>query len=86
MALGWTQPLQEMSTTNLPVSKGRLGREADNFTAICGPIVYRDVSQPYATSQPVTGIASPYLYLGLYFVWYHVVFISATVIITLRIQ
>jgi hypothetical protein len=36
MALGLTQPLREMSTSNLPRGKGRLARKA-NFTAICEP-------------------------------------------------
>jgi hypothetical protein len=39
MALGSTQPLTEMSTRNLPGSKGRPVRKADNLTAICEPIV-----------------------------------------------
>jgi hypothetical protein len=39
MALGSTQPLTEMSTRNLPGGKGRRARKADNFTAICDPIV-----------------------------------------------
>jgi hypothetical protein len=39
MALGSTQSLTEMSTTNLPGGKGRPGRKADNLTAICEPIV-----------------------------------------------
>jgi hypothetical protein len=42
MALGSTQPLTEMSTTNLPGGgggKGRPARKADNLTAICEPIV-----------------------------------------------
>jgi hypothetical protein len=37
--LGSTQPLTEMITRNLPGSKGRPVREADNLTAICEPIV-----------------------------------------------
>jgi hypothetical protein len=41
MALGSTQPLTEMSTRNLSVDKGRPVRKADNFTAICEPIVYK---------------------------------------------
>jgi hypothetical protein len=39
MALRSTQPLTEMSTRNLPGSKGRPARNADNLTAICEPIL-----------------------------------------------
>jgi hypothetical protein len=39
MTLGSTQPQTEMSTKNLPGSKGRPARKADNLTAICEPIV-----------------------------------------------
>jgi hypothetical protein len=39
VALGSTQPLTEMSTRNLPGSKGRPARKADNLTAICEPTV-----------------------------------------------
>jgi hypothetical protein len=39
MAMGSTQPLTEMSTRNLPGSKGRPACKADNLTAICEPIV-----------------------------------------------
>jgi hypothetical protein len=39
MALRLTQPLTEMSTTNLPGGKGRLVSGADNLTAICEQIV-----------------------------------------------
>jgi hypothetical protein len=38
-ALGSTQPLTEMSTSNLPSGKGRPKLKADNLTAICEPIV-----------------------------------------------
>jgi hypothetical protein len=41
MALGSTQPLAEMSTRNLPGSKGRPARKADNLTAICEPTVWK---------------------------------------------
>jgi hypothetical protein len=41
MALGSTQPLTEMSTRNLPGSKGRPVRKADNLTAIYEPIVQK---------------------------------------------
>jgi hypothetical protein len=40
MTLGSTQPLTEMSTRNVPVSKERPARKADNLTAICELIVY----------------------------------------------
>jgi hypothetical protein len=39
MALESTQPLTEMSTSNLPGGKGRPARKADKLTAICEPIV-----------------------------------------------
>jgi hypothetical protein len=39
MALGPTQPLREMSTSNLRGGKGRPARKADNLTAICEPIL-----------------------------------------------
>jgi hypothetical protein len=35
MALGSTQPPTEMSTSNLPLSKGQLAHKADNLTATC---------------------------------------------------
>jgi hypothetical protein len=38
MALGSTQPLIELSTTNLPRGKWWPARKADNLTAICEPI------------------------------------------------
>jgi hypothetical protein len=37
-ALGSTQPLTEMNTSNLPVAEGRPARKAD-LTAICEPTV-----------------------------------------------
>jgi hypothetical protein len=39
MALGSTQPLTEMSTSNVPVGKWQPDRQAD-LTAVYGPIVY----------------------------------------------
>jgi hypothetical protein len=38
MALGSTEPLTQMSTRNLPGSKGRPARKADILIAICEPI------------------------------------------------
>jgi hypothetical protein len=37
MALGFTQPLTEMNTRNLPGGKGWPARKADDLTAICEP-------------------------------------------------
>jgi hypothetical protein len=39
MALRSTQPLTEISTRNFSVGKGWPARKADNFIAICEPIV-----------------------------------------------
>jgi hypothetical protein len=53
MVLEFTQPLTEMSTRNLPVS--RLSRRCWSL----------DVPQTYGPSRPVTGIAFPlHLLLG----------------------
>jgi hypothetical protein len=41
MALGFTQPLTEMSTRNLPVDKAWPERKDDNLTAICETIGYK---------------------------------------------
>jgi hypothetical protein len=38
-ALGFTQPLIEMSTRNFSGCKARPARRADNLTAMCEPIV-----------------------------------------------
>jgi hypothetical protein len=62
MALGSTQTLTEMSTRNLPGSKGRPARKADNLTAICecSEDVGTSTSHPHGPSRPVTGIALPF--------------------------
>jgi hypothetical protein len=43
MALGSTQPLTEMSTSNIPGGggKGRQAHKAENLTAICEPIIIK---------------------------------------------
>jgi hypothetical protein len=41
MALWSTQPLTEMSTSNLPGGKRRSARKADNLTVVCEPTVYK---------------------------------------------
>jgi hypothetical protein len=39
IAMGLTRPLTDISTRNFPVGNARPARKADNFTAICEPIV-----------------------------------------------
>jgi hypothetical protein len=69
ISLESTHPLTEMSTRNLPGSKGWPGRKAGKLTAICEPIVWTkcsslDVSQSCGPSRCVTGIALPLSYLS----------------------
>jgi hypothetical protein len=59
MALGLTQPLTEMSTRNSPGGEGQLARKADNLTAICEPIVYKNVGA--STSHSPMGLHGPLL-------------------------
>jgi hypothetical protein len=57
MALGSTQPLTEMSTGNIPGGEERPARKADNLTAICEPIVYKNVGT--STSHSPMGLHGP---------------------------
>jgi hypothetical protein len=54
VALGSTQPLTKTSTRNLLGGEGRPGRKADNLTAICELIAYKDVGS--STSHNPMGL------------------------------
>jgi hypothetical protein len=63
MALGSTQTLTEMSTRNIPGGEGRPARKADNLTAICEPIVYKNVgASTYYSPMGLHGQLQGYLY------------------------
>jgi hypothetical protein len=55
--------IAEMSTRNIPESKGLPALKADSLTAICQPIVKKyviiDISQPYGPPLPITRITLP---------------------------
>jgi hypothetical protein len=65
MDLGTTQPLTEMSTSNLPGYTGWPARKADNLTAICEPIVLGNEGTSMSHNLmdlqgPITRIALPF--------------------------
>jgi hypothetical protein len=62
MAVESTQPLTEISTSNLPGCKMQTAREAVNLTAICKlstECVGLNISQPYMPPQPAKTLALP---------------------------
>jgi hypothetical protein len=52
--LGSAQPPTEMSTRDLPGDKRRPALKADNLTAICQPIIYKNME--VSTSHNNTGL------------------------------
>jgi hypothetical protein len=60
MALCSTQPLIEMSTRNLPGSKWRPARKADDLIAICEPVIYKNV-----------GASTSHKPMGLHGLWHY---------------
>jgi hypothetical protein len=68
LALGFSQPLTEMSTRDRKImllgSNVRPVRRADNLTAICGIL---NISQPYRTLRPFTGITLIFIYYLIHY-------------------
>jgi hypothetical protein len=60
MVLGWTQPLTETSTRNLPRGKGRPAHKADNLWADCIENMGYSTSHNPVGSTPVTGVDLPF--------------------------
>jgi hypothetical protein len=76
MALGWTQPLTEMSTRNFPGGKKRPVPRADNLAAIYGAECLKMWEpQPLAilrTSTACTGKTLPFYLYGANIVLFNV--------------
>jgi hypothetical protein len=66
MALELTQSLTEISTRNLPEAKWRPELKADSLTAICEPIIWKNV-EASTSHNPVGlhGLLQGWLYLYL---------------------
>jgi hypothetical protein len=69
MALGFTQPLTEMSTKNLPEDRERPTRKDDNLTATCDPTDFiiwdHQCLKSYRPPRSVTGIALLLFYMQM---------------------
>jgi hypothetical protein len=67
MALGFTQPLTEMSTRNISWGKWRLVHKVNNLTTFMGRMAWNleasNSWNPQSLSRPVMGLLYLYLYL-----------------------